>query len=196
MNAFTSASPSSAPKRRRLPGSCDLCKTKRIRCDSAKMPGGICSNCLKLEIDCKDHGRIRPTLPGTSSSTEDHHNISLFKENRETRNLVATVLSTTTPYAVPNDHSTIRLTIVELSRYIQTLEREIINLKRPQDSGSVHRSSSPPAGSSDIHHSGNILSPQLLYTAPEQGYRSVDSYAGSPTAGWGNQGTWSHTRGS
>ncbi|KAJ7593961.1 hypothetical protein C8J56DRAFT_884699 [Mycena floridula] len=158
MNDYSSSSSSSAPKKRRLPGSCDLCKAKRS--DSAKMPGGICSNCLELQIDCKDNGRIRPTLPGMTTGTEDH-------EHRDIRNLVSTVLSTSTPYTVPNDYSAIRLTIVELSRYIQTLEREIINL-HSYESGARYGGS---------QHAGNILPPhpRMPYPGPQQGpYPGMD----------------------
>ncbi|KAJ7572514.1 fungal-specific transcription factor domain-containing protein [Mycena floridula] len=119
--------PDAAPiaKKRRLAGACDLCRQKKVRCDSAKMPGGICSNCLELRIDCKSNGRIRPSL--TYYGTDEDH-VSIFKDNRETRNLVATILSTKTPYIPPTGYQRTRATIVDLAQYIEVLEREIIQL--------------------------------------------------------------------
>ncbi|KAF6754115.1 fungal-specific transcription factor domain-containing protein [Ephemerocybe angulata] len=40
------------PKQRRLQGSCDLCRRKKGVCDSAKMPGFRCSNCIAFGSAC------------------------------------------------------------------------------------------------------------------------------------------------
>lgn len=40
------------PKQRRLQGSCDLCRRKKVKCDSAKMPGFRCSNCIAFGSAC------------------------------------------------------------------------------------------------------------------------------------------------
>ncbi|KAK0488587.1 hypothetical protein IW261DRAFT_358517 [Armillaria novae-zelandiae] len=39
-------------KQRRLQGACDICRSKKIRCDSAKMPGNKCSNCVAFGEEC------------------------------------------------------------------------------------------------------------------------------------------------
>ncbi|KAJ7578561.1 fungal-specific transcription factor domain-containing protein [Mycena floridula] len=41
-----------AVKKRRLRGACDICRTKRVKCDSGNMPGGVCSNCIAFGSKC------------------------------------------------------------------------------------------------------------------------------------------------
>ncbi|KAJ3878183.1 putative fungal-specific transcription factor [Lentinula edodes] len=42
----------SASKRRRTPGSCDLCKRRKIKCDSGGVAGQRCSNCVNAGAEC------------------------------------------------------------------------------------------------------------------------------------------------
>ncbi|KAK0477292.1 fungal-specific transcription factor domain-containing protein [Armillaria novae-zelandiae] len=42
----------SEEKKRRLPRACDMCKKKKIRCDSDQMPGKRCSNCVTFNLQC------------------------------------------------------------------------------------------------------------------------------------------------
>ncbi|KAJ7268782.1 hypothetical protein B0H12DRAFT_66950 [Mycena haematopus] len=48
------AIPVPGSKKRRLQGACDICRSKKIKCDSAKMPNNICSNCIATyhDLDC------------------------------------------------------------------------------------------------------------------------------------------------
>ncbi|KAJ7772566.1 fungal-specific transcription factor domain-containing protein [Mycena maculata] len=39
-------------KKRRLQRSCDICRKRKIRCDSASMPGGRCSSCIAFNAEC------------------------------------------------------------------------------------------------------------------------------------------------
>ncbi|KAE9401036.1 hypothetical protein BT96DRAFT_616084 [Gymnopus androsaceus JB14] len=39
-------------RKRRLQGACDMCRSRKIRCDSAKMPGNNCSNCASFGSEC------------------------------------------------------------------------------------------------------------------------------------------------
>ncbi|KAF9491781.1 hypothetical protein BDN71DRAFT_1497859 [Pleurotus eryngii] len=39
-------------KRRRLQGACDICRHKKIKCDSALMLGNRCSNCIAFDSEC------------------------------------------------------------------------------------------------------------------------------------------------
>ncbi|KAK7045614.1 Gypsy retrotransposon integrase-like protein 1 [Paramarasmius palmivorus] len=39
-------------KKRRLPGACDTCKKRKIRCDSGEKPNGQCTNCVNAGIEC------------------------------------------------------------------------------------------------------------------------------------------------
>ncbi|KAF9568044.1 hypothetical protein CPC08DRAFT_702861 [Agrocybe pediades] len=40
-------------KKRRLHGSCDTCRKKKIKCDSANMPNNHCTNCISFNIPCE-----------------------------------------------------------------------------------------------------------------------------------------------
>ncbi|EKM80699.1 hypothetical protein AGABI1DRAFT_126749 [Agaricus bisporus var. burnettii JB137-S8] len=39
-------------KRRRLHGACDICRRRKIKCNSAEMPNRICSNCITDKLEC------------------------------------------------------------------------------------------------------------------------------------------------
>ncbi|PBK88475.1 hypothetical protein ARMGADRAFT_997130 [Armillaria gallica] len=39
-------------KKRRLPRACDMCKRKKVRCDSEQMPGKRCTNCISFNYQC------------------------------------------------------------------------------------------------------------------------------------------------
>ncbi|EEB99602.1 hypothetical protein MPER_00689, partial [Moniliophthora perniciosa FA553] len=49
VNGNAEAGPS---KKRRLPGACDTCKKRKIRCDSGEKPNGQCTNCVNAGIEC------------------------------------------------------------------------------------------------------------------------------------------------
>ncbi|KIY60921.1 hypothetical protein CYLTODRAFT_261096 [Cylindrobasidium torrendii FP15055 ss-10] len=51
-SATASTSGSQKPKKRRLAGSCDHCRKRKIRCDSAKQPDNICTNCRANHGQC------------------------------------------------------------------------------------------------------------------------------------------------
>ncbi|KAG7449923.1 uncharacterized protein BT62DRAFT_944522 [Guyanagaster necrorhizus] len=48
----SSSSGSAAAKKRRLPRACDMCKRKKVRCDSEQMPGKRCTNCISFNYTC------------------------------------------------------------------------------------------------------------------------------------------------
>ncbi|KAG7098492.1 hypothetical protein E1B28_000435 [Marasmius oreades] len=48
-NGNAEAGPS---KKRRLPGACDLCKKRKIRCDGSERPNGHCTNCTNSGVEC------------------------------------------------------------------------------------------------------------------------------------------------
>ncbi|KAF9265789.1 hypothetical protein L218DRAFT_118935 [Marasmius fiardii PR-910] len=50
------------PKATRLQGACDHCRRRKIKCDSAKMPDGRCSNCIASNLVCPH------TIPAKASS--------------------------------------------------------------------------------------------------------------------------------
>ncbi|KAJ6463714.1 hypothetical protein C8R47DRAFT_79586 [Mycena vitilis] len=63
-------------KKRRLQGSCDRCKKKKVKCDSAEMPGNRCTNCLNSHNDCTHAPRLgeNHSPPAQSLRTALDHN--------------------------------------------------------------------------------------------------------------------------
>ncbi|KAG7446295.1 uncharacterized protein BT62DRAFT_931742 [Guyanagaster necrorhizus] len=60
-----------AAKKRRLPGACDICRKKKIKCDSATMPSGRCSNCIAFDSKCMHTDPIKKRGPKTNSYVEE-----------------------------------------------------------------------------------------------------------------------------
>ncbi|KAJ7109443.1 fungal-specific transcription factor domain-containing protein [Mycena epipterygia] len=56
-------------KKRRTPGACDVCKKRKIRCDSGQMPGNRCTNCLNSGLECT-HAEIMRTLGSAKGYVE------------------------------------------------------------------------------------------------------------------------------
>ncbi|KAJ7045250.1 fungal-specific transcription factor domain-containing protein [Mycena alexandri] len=113
--------------RRRLQGSCDLCRRKKIRCDSAEMPGRWCTNCISLQLECT-HGRstggtaiTRPSLPTPAppAETPQEH--------------IAAILSTTIVYIPSNDPVISQQILVKISRYARELEETVASLRQELD---------------------------------------------------------------
>ncbi|KAF7294890.1 Zn(2)-C6 fungal-type domain-containing protein [Mycena indigotica] len=60
---------SSSRKRSRNSGACDLCKKRKIRCDSGQTPGNRCSNCVNSGQECT-HAEIMKTLGSAKGYVE------------------------------------------------------------------------------------------------------------------------------
>ncbi|KAJ7772686.1 putative fungal-specific transcription factor [Mycena maculata] len=48
-------------RQRRIQGACDVCKKRKIRCDSGEMPGNRCTHCINSGLDCT-HADLMKTL--------------------------------------------------------------------------------------------------------------------------------------
>ncbi|KAJ7089032.1 fungal-specific transcription factor domain-containing protein [Mycena crocata] len=106
-------------KKRRLQGACDGCRKKKVKCDSAEMPGNRCTNCITLTVDCT-HDRVNlketpPTPPRRFKTAQEH---------------VADILSTSTVYIPSNDPYTSHRILVELAQYARALEERLASLHR------------------------------------------------------------------
>ncbi|KAG2014304.1 nuclear protein [Coprinopsis cinerea AmutBmut pab1-1] len=112
-------------KRRRLQGACDICRQKKIRCDSAKMPDNRCSNCIAFNAECthvhvnqKTVYKFRPTPKRGLREPES------LDEHREKMNpLLETILSAT--YQAPTNPAIIRNTLISLASYARLLEQRV-----------------------------------------------------------------------
>ncbi|KAJ7144802.1 fungal-specific transcription factor domain-containing protein [Mycena crocata] len=122
-------------KRRRLQGACDACRRKKVRCDSAEMPGNKCTNCITFKSECT-HARLKGaenTSPKNYTTAQEH---------------VANILSTSTVYIPSNDPYASHQILVEVAQYARSLEEKVAVLQ-PQTPVPVTVSSklvgSPPA---------------------------------------------------
>ncbi|KAF6764452.1 fungal-specific transcription factor domain-containing protein [Ephemerocybe angulata] len=114
-------------KRRRLHGACDLCRQKKIRCDSAKRPGNKCSNCVAFRSECTHLHTNQKMGRGYIASREGlsfpSDALSLPELWSSMQPLLNTILTTT--YQAPANPAIIRETLVNLARYARALESAV-----------------------------------------------------------------------
>ncbi|KAJ7052295.1 fungal-specific transcription factor domain-containing protein [Mycena amicta] len=110
-------------KRRRLHGSCDLCKRKKTRCDSSVMPNSICTNCTKSGSSC------------THGGAKENEDPSAFSEDRikAAQEYVSEIVSPSTVYVPSGDPETSHRILVEVAHYARSLEERLAVLQ-PQTS--------------------------------------------------------------
>ncbi|KAJ7496041.1 fungal-specific transcription factor domain-containing protein, partial [Mycena galericulata] len=116
-------------KKRRLQGACDICRSKKIRCDSGKMPNNICSNCIAFSSQCThlaSAANRRSTGTKQSSPTEDTPRTTI---PTPAQSQIAAILSQTCPYTLPKEPSVVLRTLVDIAIYARDLERELAFLK-------------------------------------------------------------------
>ncbi|KAJ7083344.1 fungal-specific transcription factor domain-containing protein [Mycena belliarum] len=94
-------------KRRRLQGACDVCKRKKIRCDSSEKPGNRCTHCINAQIECT-HARLKGAENLWAPATAQE--------------LVQTILTTsslpTNPFQV----------LLQIAKYARSLEEKLAAL--------------------------------------------------------------------
>ncbi|KAJ7661670.1 fungal-specific transcription factor domain-containing protein [Mycena rosella] len=162
-----SGTPAPGSKRRRLRGACDTCRQRKIRCDSAKMPGNVCSNCIAFNCQCthqsyaKVDGNKRSPQSFASKSSEASppsgsqlaqsfqvettagtstktlQDSDVYNE-KTAQEHVETIILKSTAYIVTRD---LRNVLLDVSRYARSLENELAKLKAQL---SVSRGSSAP----------------------------------------------------
>ncbi|KAF9055136.1 hypothetical protein BDZ89DRAFT_1055749 [Hymenopellis radicata] len=118
--------PQAGSKKRRLQGACDLCRQKKIKCDSAKMPDNKCSNCVAFNSDCT-HVAALSKKPGRWH--QGHVSETPIAPKEDIQVHIKSILSTSVPYVVPKDQAIVRAVLVDLARYARLLEAEIASLK-------------------------------------------------------------------
>ncbi|KAF7311944.1 Zn(2)-C6 fungal-type domain-containing protein [Mycena indigotica] len=134
---------SSTSRLKRLPGSCDRCWRKKIRCDRANMDG-VCTNCLNIKAECT-HSRRK----GNKTAS-----ITVVRSAKEH---VAKILSTSTIYIPSNDPAATHKILVEIAQYARSMEEQIATLTgarlkapatpTPSDSESSDDEPDPPDSS-------------------------------------------------
>ncbi|KAF9256400.1 hypothetical protein L218DRAFT_218513 [Marasmius fiardii PR-910] len=161
-------------KKRRLQNACDTCRQKKVKCDSANMPGNICSNCIMFNSECthvlanskkrgapkspiqtqSPDGSIR-VLAGSSEagSASQSFTDNIHKTSPTRQELTESVLSAS--YVFPNDLAEAHSTLFELASYARSLEQQLTAVRRSSHSFTTsNRSTRSPSAS---HFSGSRL---------------------------------------
>ncbi|KAK7034652.1 Gypsy retrotransposon integrase-like protein 1 [Paramarasmius palmivorus] len=103
--------------KRRLPNACDECRRRKIKCDSASMPGAICSHCIAQKIKCT-HDIVKKKR-GPITERVQEARTSYIKV------VVAEILSPVNPYQPPEDPQDVRKILVDLANHIRYLDAEL-----------------------------------------------------------------------
>ncbi|KAE9406990.1 hypothetical protein BT96DRAFT_986942 [Gymnopus androsaceus JB14] len=141
--------PPTGVKKRRLQGACDICRSKKIRCDSAKMPGNICSNCRSFGSECTHLMSASKKVALIFSKCTSYVNMDGVMDEESQRSSalqdspptaspkdfnfdfakthIAAILSPSTTYKLSSDPSLILKTLTEISSYARALENELKN---------------------------------------------------------------------
>ncbi|KAL0574794.1 Gypsy retrotransposon integrase-like protein 1 [Marasmius crinis-equi] len=120
-------------KKRRLQGACDECKKRKIKCDSASMPGNVCSNCLAFRTKCTRVMAAAKKKRGPPAGTP--------RGQKTVPVLVKAILSTTKPYVIPEDPDQLRQILTSLASRIVSLEEQLSQAERDADDSSAGQKS-------------------------------------------------------
>ncbi|KAJ7583376.1 fungal-specific transcription factor domain-containing protein [Mycena floridula] len=104
-----------AVKKRRLQGACDICRLKKVKCDSGNMPGGVCSNCIAFSWKCTHLTGKRAQAKAISGITPSQLDpLLLAGENLTGR-----------PPLLNLEDGTVQNTLIEFCEYIKVLEARL-----------------------------------------------------------------------
>ncbi|KAJ7146447.1 fungal-specific transcription factor domain-containing protein [Mycena epipterygia] len=106
-------------KRRRLQGACDMCRQRKVRCDSAEMPGNRCTNCITVGTECI-HNRSKEPDKSSAPSAQTLKNAQEH---------VASILSTSIVYIPSDDPIRSHRILVEVAQYARSLEEKVAALQ-------------------------------------------------------------------
>ncbi|KAK7005955.1 Zn(2)-C6 fungal-type domain-containing protein [Favolaschia claudopus] len=122
-------------KRRRLKGACDACRARKVRCDSARQPNNVCSNCISFNVSCTHNGTTKSDaskqpVSGFAFSTTGHFSMDSANAKAETdistgktaQDHVEAILVQSTAYIAAED---LRNVLLDIARYSRKLEQEI-----------------------------------------------------------------------
>ncbi|KAJ8073439.1 Gypsy retrotransposon integrase-like protein 1 [Marasmius tenuissimus] len=104
-------------RKRRHQNACDECRRRKVKCDSATNLGNICTRCQNLKLECTHNLRKQRRGPRVGS------------QGNPIRNLVNAILSTTTPFVVPDDPERVKEILVDLANHARALERQLSLLR-------------------------------------------------------------------
>ncbi|KIK60190.1 hypothetical protein GYMLUDRAFT_614488 [Collybiopsis luxurians FD-317 M1] len=103
----------------RTSNACDMCRRRKVRCDSATMPGNFCSECIKWKTECTHKIVKRRRGPKTRSSRRPSMPRAKLKD------LVSSIVDSADSYILPNDLDFVRTLVIDLALHIRVLEAEL-----------------------------------------------------------------------
>ncbi|KAK1221319.1 Gypsy retrotransposon integrase-like protein 1 [Marasmius sp. AFHP31] len=163
-------------KKRRLQGACDTCKQKKVKCDSANMPGNICSNCIMFNTECthvltnnRKRAARKPATPNFQSPSSSQVSTPPFTGTQETANVVRDTPSSrqeltdyvlSASYIFPEELTVAHNIIFELATYARYLEQQLAAARRsPAVSYTAPRTMSTNSPGSGASNGRPIASP-------------------------------------
>ncbi|KAJ3930345.1 MAG: fungal-specific transcription factor domain-containing protein [Lentinula lateritia] len=126
----TSSMKVNPPQRRHL-NSCDECRKRKVRCDSATIPGNVCTECLRWKTECTHNMPNKRRGPKVGSSRRS----STFKA--ELKHVVSSIVNSADTYTLPKDLNFVRTLVIDLASHIRSLEtqlRQTLNSTRSSSS--------------------------------------------------------------
>ncbi|KAJ6594114.1 fungal-specific transcription factor domain-containing protein [Mycena capillaripes] len=88
-------------KKRRLQRSCDICRKRKIRCDSANMPNGRCTSCISFNAACTHTEPTRKRGPKNKHVEELKQQLSALEEKLRTVQPESTTIPSTSVIKYP-----------------------------------------------------------------------------------------------
>ncbi|KAK1221337.1 Gypsy retrotransposon integrase-like protein 1 [Marasmius sp. AFHP31] len=104
-------------KKRRLQNACDECKRRKVKCDSAKMPGNVCTLCLSLRTECTHVHALLRKKRGPPKGTP--------RGTKSIQSIAKSILSTSKPYVIPEEQEDTLSILKELASHVLYLEEQL-----------------------------------------------------------------------
>ncbi|KAJ7256470.1 fungal-specific transcription factor domain-containing protein [Mycena haematopus] len=147
-------------KKRRLRGACDICRRQKIRCDSGKMPGNRCSNCVSFNSECTHNMSQSKAAQAKASQSKEDKGPRRKRTNvgpgdtheavETARNVVDGLLHHT--YIAPQDREALLELLLDISRYARSLEQQLDAYRQSQSPPSDRVSCTTVSPKSDSNH--------------------------------------------
>ncbi|KAF8190228.1 fungal-specific transcription factor domain-containing protein [Mycena galopus ATCC 62051] len=153
--APAAASPQNG-RRRRLQGSCDICRKKKVRCDSAQMPGNRCSNCIASFAECT-HARTKMRIQPVEIFRSHESPYTEIPMNAQEH--VAAILSTATVYIPSQDPNVSHRILVLVAQYARRLEEKTAALQEQATTPTTTSRQSPESLGTQLSTDNSKLAP-------------------------------------
>ncbi|KAH6899490.1 fungal-specific transcription factor domain-containing protein [Coprinopsis sp. MPI-PUGE-AT-0042] len=113
-------------KRQRLKGACDICRQRKIKCNSGSMPDNRCTRCLEFGLECthKLANQKMPFRVPLARNGDPQDKRSWDQRRTEMQPLLDTILSPN--YRVPTSPAVVRDMLVSLASYATYLQQKAV----------------------------------------------------------------------